>query len=77
MDLKISEIIKKQHENYGVGQMLSHKGKIIDTTKLCLGEDVEDDETTSTWLVTPEGNKIRRITREEFELIKKFALTGR
>ena len=76
MEEKILEIFKAQLEIDGVGKKLSPRGRIIDTVNLCLGEDMEEDNTTSTWLVTSDGNKIRRITREQFDLIKKFALSG-
>ena len=76
MEQKILEIFKAQLETDNVGKKLSPRGSIIDMVNLCLGEDIEEDNTTSTWLVTSDGKKIRRITREQYDLIKKFALSG-
>ena len=59
----------------GVGQPLSERGSIISTCTLCLGEEINGDS-VETWLVDSNRTKLRKITKEEFDMILHFALTG-
>ena len=59
----------------GVGQPLSERGRIVSKCTFCLGEEINGDS-IETWLVDSNNTKLRRISKEEFDLIQHFALTG-
>lgn len=71
---ELLERLKKEYREEGMGEPF--KGEIKSALKYLYGIETKDNGETEGWLIDSNGTKIRHITEQEFNTIRKFALTG-
>lgn len=71
---ELLEWFKEEYRKEGIGEPF--KGEIKGAFKCLYGIETKDNGETEGWLIDSNGTKLCHITEQEFNTIRKFALTG-